>query len=55
MPEGISRPRSASGRCSVYFRVSLVKGILTRTEDRGGSFKVRWRVVVEVLGGVEGL
>jgi hypothetical protein len=54
IPEGISTPRSASGRCSVYFRVSLVNGMETTTVDCAGRERKRCRDVVDGVGGVEG-
>jgi hypothetical protein len=54
MPEESSRPRSASGRCSVYLSMSLVKGIVRTSSDRAGRVSDKWIDVVVGLGGVEG-
>jgi hypothetical protein len=54
MPEESSRPRSASGRCSVYFSMSLVNGIVRTSSDRAGRVSDKWIDVVVGLGGVEG-
>jgi hypothetical protein len=54
IPEDSSRPRSASGRCSVYFSMSLVNGIVRTSSDRAGRVSDKWIDVVVGLGGVEG-
>jgi len=54
IPEESSRPRSASGRCSVYFSMSLVNGIVRTSSDRAGKVSDRWIDVVVGLGGVDG-
>jgi hypothetical protein len=53
-PEGSSRPRSASGRCSVYFSMSLVNGIVRTSSDRAGRVSDKWIDVVVGFGGVDG-
>jgi len=54
IPEESSRPRSASGRCSVYFSMSLVNGIVRTSSDRAGKVSDKWIDVVVGLGGVDG-
>jgi hypothetical protein len=53
-PDEISRPRSASGRCSVYFSMSLLNGIVRTSLVRAGRVSDRCIDVVVGFGGVEG-
>lgn len=53
-PDDNSRPRSASGRCSVYFSMSLVNGIVRTSSERAGMVRDKCIDVVVGFGGVEG-
>lgn len=53
-PDDISRPRSASGLCSVYLSMSFVNGIVIVTVLCAGRRRPRCMVDVAGFGGVEG-